>query len=33
MSSVVEHCYEAGLRIYHTNSKCCTDLGWWFWVL
>jgi len=23
MSGVVEHCYEVGLRIYHTN-RCCT---------
>jgi len=24
MSGVVEDCYEAGLRIYHTNWRCCT---------
>jgi len=24
MSGVIEHCYEVGLRIYHTNWKCCT---------
>jgi len=24
MSGVTEHCYEIGLRIYHTNWRCCT---------
>jgi len=24
MSGVIEHYYEVGLRIYHTNWICCT---------
>jgi len=24
MSCVTEHCYAVGLRIYHTNCRCCT---------
>jgi len=24
MLDVIEHCYEAGLRIYHTNWRYCT---------
>jgi len=24
MSGVTEDCYEIGLRIYHTNCRCCT---------
>jgi len=24
MSGVMEHCYEVGLRINHTNWWCCT---------
>jgi len=24
MSGVTERCYEMGLRIYHTNWRCCT---------
>jgi len=24
VSGVIEHCYEVGLRIYHTNLRCCT---------
>jgi len=24
MSGVTERCYEIGLRIYHTNWRCCT---------
>jgi len=27
MSGVIEHCYEVGIRIYHTNSRCCTSGG------
>jgi len=30
MLGVIKHCYEVGLRIYHTNSRCCTDLWLWF---
>jgi len=24
MSGIIEHCYEIGLRIQHTNWRCCT---------
>jgi len=32
MLGVIKHCYEVGLRIYHTSSRCCTDLWLWFRV-
>jgi len=25
MSGAIEDCHEVGLRIYHTNSRCCTS--------
>jgi len=27
MSGVIEHCYEAGLRIYHTNLRLQTNFS------